>query len=381
MGRLNNDSPTDNRFSGTTIEEGTVINVDKRTYTVDIETRHSAKTLNDIQWMTPYHHTVNGEGFHHIPEIGAIVILCWPSDNTSPFIMGYIGAAAQMVSPDGEQETPSTTGDEGSQSTASFRSGRPELNFGDIAITGRDDNFIILRRGGVLQIGSTQVAQRMYLPITNFIKDFCENYEMATLGGTFNWSVDRNEDDPGGDAPVRYTLHVHEHAQEAKATVRIRHFPIDSGSGDDKTAYEINIAPQGIDTDTGEVTGEKYKLLVTMGGDKTEMIGGSHVLDITEDATWTVGGALSITVSGDATLDGAGTVTIKSGSKVVVDAPRVAIGSAGAAEPFVKGTALLTALAAIQIPVATTPAGMIAQGPPTNLAAFQQALSTKIKGE
>tara|TARA_Y100000310_G_scaffold280655_1_gene300531 strand:+ start:539 stop:928 length:390 start_codon:yes stop_codon:yes gene_type:complete len=129
VGRLNNDSPTDNRFSGTTIEEGTVINVDKRTYTVDIETRHSAKTLNDIQWMTPYHHTVNGEGFHHIPEIGAIVILCWPSDNTSPFIMGYIGAAAQMVSPDGEQETPSTTGDEGSQSTASFRSGRPELNF------------------------------------------------------------------------------------------------------------------------------------------------------------------------------------------------------------------------------------------------------------
>lgn len=381
MGRRNPRSPSHNRYSSAVIEEGVIINVDKRTYTVDIETRHSAKTFNDIQWMTPYHHTNNGEGYHHIPEVGAIVLLCTPSDNTPPFIMGYIGAASAVNSEDGTQEHSSETGDEGSPSNASFRSGRPELNFGDIAITGRDDNFFILRRGGVLQIGSTQVAQRMYLPITNFIKDFCENYEMATLGGTFNWSVDRDEDDPGGDAPVRYTLHVHEHAQEAKATVRIRHFPINSGEGDDKTAYEINIAPQGIDTDTGEVTGEKYKLLVTMGGDKTEMIGGSHTWDITEDATWTVGGNLSITVSGSAELDGTGTVTIKSGQKVVVDAPQVAIGSAGAAEPFVKGTALLTALAAIQIPVATTPAGMIAQGPPTNLAAFQQALSTKVKGE
>ena len=381
MARRNPRSPSHNTYSRSTIEEGVIINVNKATYTVDVETRHSAKTINDLQWLTPYHNTSNGEGYHHMPEPGCIVVLCWPSDNTPPFIMGYIGAASLQQSDDGTPIRPSDAGDEGSANTSSFRSGRPELNFGDIAITGRDDNFFILRRGGVLQIGSTNVAQRIYLPITNFIKDFCENYEMATLGGTFNWTVDRDEDDPGGDAPVRYTLHVHEHAQEAKATVRIRHFPINSGDGDDKTAYEINIAPQGIDTDTGDVTGEKYKLLITMGGDKTEVVGGSHTWDITEDATWTVGGALSITVSGTAKLDGSSTVTIKSGSKVVVDAPQIALGSPAAAEAFIKGTAFITALAAIQIPVATTPSGMIAQGPPTNLAAFQQALSTKVKGE
>lgn len=382
MARRNARSPSHNRYSGSIIEEATIINVNTTTWTVDVETRHSAKTVEDIEWLSPYHHTSNGEGYHHMPEIGAVVMLCAPSDNTPPFIMGYKGSASSMRSEDGDPIRSSDSGDEGSPTTASFRSGRIELNSGDIAMTGRDDNFIILRRGGVLQIGSTRVAQRLYLPITNYIKDFCQNYEMASLGGTLNWSVDQNEDDPGGDAPVRYTLRVHEHAQEAKATVQVRHFPINSGEGEEKTAYEINIAPQGIDTDTGEVTGEKYKLLVTMGGDKTEFVGGSHTVEIEGSSEWSVGGSLRIAVGSTVDLEGNDTITIKSGTKVTLEAPQIALGSAVAAEAFIKGTSFMTALAAISIPVLPTPAGgYIAQGPPVNMPQFQLALSTKIKGE
>ena len=290
MARRNPRSPAHNAYSRAIIEEAEIINVNRKTWTVDVETRHSAKTVEDIAWLSPYHHYKNGEGFHHIPEVGALVHLCFPSDNTPPFVLGYLPAASQEASSGEEEVRPSETGEEGSTTTASFRSGRPSLSPGDISITGRDDNYVILRRGGVVQVGSTQTAQRLYLPITNVIQDFCENYKLTTIGGDLGWTVGRNEDDPSGEAPVQYVLHVHEHAQEAKATVRIRHFPLSSGEGSDKTAYEITIAPQGIDKNTEEVVGETYKLLVTLGGDVSQFIGGSHTAEITGDSNISVGG-------------------------------------------------------------------------------------------
>jgi hypothetical protein len=373
-------APTHNRYDGTIFEEAVIINVDKQTWTCVVETRHSAKTVEDVQWMAPYHHTHNGEGFHHIPEIGATCFLCWPSDNTPPFIAGYKGEASAEESSDDKPIR--STSEEGSRTNTSFRSGRPDLNPGDIAITGRDDNFFVLRRGGVVQIGSTQVAQRMYLPITNFIRDFCENYEMATLGGTLSWTVDRQENDPSGEAPVRFSLHVHEHAQEAKASVRIRHFPINSGEGDEKTAYEINIAPQGIDTETGAVTGENYKLLITMGGDKTEVIGGSRTLTISGDDTVTVQGNRTVTVSGDEAHEVTGQLILTGGPKTIVDGTFVHIGGAAALQPAVLGTVLQAWLLAHIHPVIPNPAsptGFSAGPPEPALApALQAALSQKI---
>ena len=172
------DSPSHDDFSHFRCEEVIVTNVDKKAWTIDVQTRHSAKDVSDVQTMSPYHHFFGGEGIHHMPEVGAIAMLAWPSDNTDPFIMGYKGVAS-VVGPDTTDGDPARSSLEagGSQSNVSFRSNRPDLMPGDIAITTRDENYIILRRGGVVQIGATSIAQRIYIPILNYVKDFSENYE------------------------------------------------------------------------------------------------------------------------------------------------------------------------------------------------------------
>ena len=94
-----------------------------------------------------------------------------------------------------------------------------------------------------------------------------------------------------------------------------------------------------------------------------------------------LGGGLSVRVNDSVEVNAGATITLQTDATVVLKAGNVLLGSNRAAEPYVKGSQLVAALAALQIPVVTTPAGMVAQGPPTNLAQFQAALSSKIRGE
>jgi hypothetical protein len=197
------DAPSHGRYSHFRLEEAVVTDVDRKTYTITVDTKHSSKTVTDIQVGSPYHHHDSGEGIHHLPEVGAICYLAFPSDNTPPFVLTYLGAASVVSTADGTPAR-STPDGAGSDTDVSFRSKRPALNPGDIAITTRDENFLYLRRGGIVQIGATPISQRIYIPILNYIKDFCENYEMQTFGGDVAWTVGRQEDDPSGDAPACY---------------------------------------------------------------------------------------------------------------------------------------------------------------------------------
>ena len=273
------DGPSHSAYSPFRCEEATVTDVNRVAYTVNVTTTHSSKDVVDIQCMVPYHHYLNGEGAHHLPEVGAKCFLAWPSDNCPPFIMGYIGAASELYSDDGDPIQSSEDG-EGSDSNASYKSNRPDLNPGDLAWTTRDENFIILRRGGVLQLGATPVAQRIYLPILNFVKDFAENYDLTTFGGDVSWTVGRDEDDPSANAPATYTFHMNEFSQDAKASVRVTHYPLQGGDGSDKTAWEVVVAPQGISRQDGSVDGEVYRLLVSASGDTAEFVGANRTITV-----------------------------------------------------------------------------------------------------
>jgi hypothetical protein len=365
-------SPSHNRFSHFRCEECTITNVNRKTYTVTAESRHTAKTIEDIQVLAPYHHYANGEGAHHLPEPGAICLVGWPSDNTPPFVMGYLGAASVQNTEDDAPER-STVAAEGSATDASFRSRRPQLNPGDLAFTTRDENFIILRRGGVLQLGSTPISQRVYIPVLNFIKDFCENYEMHTFGGDVSWTVGRQEDDPSGDAPATYTFHMNEFAQDAKATVRVQHLPLGNG---DKAAWQVHIAPQGIDRDDGSVESEVYSLVITTGGDKTEIVGGARNVTVRGNDTLTVEGSRTVDITGDHVTTADGKIeSIASGNNVVAGAV-VKHGSRGASIPHVKGTQLVQLLSTATWIV--DPSTNTAVLSPAAIAQLQTILSQKV---
>jgi len=322
--------------------------------------------------MSPYHNPANGEGIHHLPEVGSICYIAWPNDNTPPFILGYIGAASATVSATDAPARPSVAA-EGSSTDVSFRSRRPKLNPGDIAITTRDENFIMLRRGGVVQIGATPIAQRVYIPVLNYIKDFCENYEMHSFGGDIAWTVGRQEDDPSGQAPATYTFHLNEFSQDAKATVRIQHLPL---GGSDKAAWQVHIAPQGISRDDGTVENEVYSMVITTSGDKAEIVGAGREIHVTGNDELTVGGNRSVTITGDEVTTANGKIESIAAQANVLGGAQVKLGSRLAIKQAVKGPELVQFLAsAIWI---VNPATSTATLSPPSIIALQSILSTKV---
>lgn len=365
-------SPSHNRFSHFRCEECTITDVNRKTFTVTAESRHTAKTIEDIQVLVPYHHYANGEGIHHLPEVGAICLVGWPNDNTPPFVMGYLGAASVEQSTDGAPER-STVAAEGSDTDASFRSRRPQLNPGDIAFTTRDENFIILRRGGVLQIGATPISQRVYIPVLNFIKDFAENYEMHTFGGDVSWTVGRQEDDPSGDAPATYTFHLNEFAQDAKATVRIQHLPL---GGSDKAAWQVHIAPQGIDREDGSVENEKYSMVITTGGNQAEIIGADRSVHVKGNDELTIDGSRTTDITGDDVTTANGKIELIASQNAVLAGLMVKLASRSASDPAVLGRELVQVLSTAMFTV--DPTTNQATPSPAFVAALQTILSRKV---
>lgn len=175
------------------IETGRVIDVDLNTYTLTATTQFTKKPHSGISWATPYQHYANGEGFHFIPEVGSLCWMCFPSDGMRPFILAWRSAM--------------TEGD--------YRGLKPDLNPGDMYLGTRDDNFLILRRGGVVQIGGGPLNQRVFLPLDNSIQDFCENYGLSTPGGDLTWKVERSEKTADGRRPAVLTISAREFAKDS----------------------------------------------------------------------------------------------------------------------------------------------------------------------
>ena len=349
--------PAFSGLAGVIIEEATVVDVNTRNYTVSVVTRHTAKRYDDIHLGHPYFHNENGEGIYMLPEVGAVCQLCRGSDTTPPFILCFIAIPSVLDSDDGTPLRSTAAG--GSATDVSYRGRRLSIIPGDIVLTTRDENFLILRRGGILQIGATDIAQRLYVPIGNLIRDVCENYAMDSLGGNISWTVARQENDPGGNAPVSYFFNVGEYAQDEKASVSVRHFP--SASADDKAAWEVVVAQNGIDRDTGEHTSAKYTMTVALSGEKMEMVGADYTLEVSGNHQVTATGNISYRADGTALLEGGSEAKLKA-AQVILDG-QTFLGSASAGEPAVLGGQLLAYLARLASSLNTLAPGSVE--PPT----------------
>jgi hypothetical protein len=175
------------------IEKGRVIAVDIKGFTVDVRTEHTFKSIPDVPFMVPYCHPAQGEGINVMPEVGSSCWICYPSDNQQkPFVLGW-----------------GMTDEAGS-----YRAGRELLNPGDLHFSGRDGNFIFIRRGGIIQIGATPICQTIYLPIRNILQQFCENYELHSPGGDLTWTVNRSDEDINGHKGTTFMLAAHEYADD-----------------------------------------------------------------------------------------------------------------------------------------------------------------------
>lgn len=318
-----------------TVETCRITNVDITRWSVDAVTEHANKQLFDIQVMSPYFHYINGEGVYTVPEVGALCWVCFPSSGefAAPFILGFQAPHDEV--------------------NESFQSGRQSYNPGDIVMRTRDENFIVLRRGGVIQVGATPTCQRMWIPINNLIRDFCENYELNTFGGELIWEVDRPEKSGDGAALAKFSLLAKQKADDPQYVAEMT---VGSHGEGEPTTMKLVIWSDGTDDRTAQVM-----LEIKNDGDVVWNLEKNHEMNISGEmrtvvekdistetkASWVLSASENIDMyaSGDASLQCSAN-TVKADSHTV-DSSAIKFGSASALEPGVLGLQLVTVLQAI----------------------------------
>lgn len=317
--------PIRSKLTETLIQIGRVLNVNVDKYSVDVTTEFAKKPFTDISFATPYQH-YHGEGIYFMPEVGSMCWICEPSDGGRPFVLAW--AAAQYE------------GD--------YTANKMTLNPGDIYLGTRDENFMILRRGGVVQIGGGPLSQRIFLPIQNTIRDLCENYSLQSLAGNMVWSIGRTEDTTSGKAPANLILECREYASNKNPVARLT-----VGSHGSDSAPIMSLIIKASDDDNAEAT---IDMSMTKAGEIT--------WNVKSDFTFSGKGAYSISVEkelslkskGDMTLEsqansmlkagqevsieGGTKVTVKGSSEVGVEAGQIKLGGSAATHNVVWGDVL-----------------------------------------
>jgi hypothetical protein len=204
-----------------TVQRARVLDVNVTNYTLVVQTELTQKTLAWVSWSSPYMHPHNGEGIYFMPEVGSICWLMEPSDGGMPFVVGWTSLPGK---------------------DRSHRNRRLDLNPGDIYLGTRDENHILLRRGGVVEIGATPLAQRLFLPINNMIKDLCANYSLQTLGGELKWTVGIPEENSYGDQQTTFTINAKEKATDVEHVATVQ---IGSHGADEPTILSLVLRASG----------------------------------------------------------------------------------------------------------------------------------------
>lgn len=246
------------------IIEGVVVDLNFRLWTVDVISKFDQKTFLNIQIGTPYLHNRSGEGIYVFPDIGAKCHICMPSDSSPPYLLDFIMPQETIEQPDAED---GTSGGDGDKEEASFGGGRVRPKAGDIYIRGRNGNFAILHKGGVLQIGSTELAQRIYIPMQNLITDISQNYRHYNTGGAINWFLAAGDSETNPRTIHRQTFRLM--AGDAKASVRVttgllKDLVTEGGDSagklsslnigeDEPVVYEVVLSPELFDADKGSI--------------------------------------------------------------------------------------------------------------------------------
>jgi hypothetical protein len=201
--------PSDSRLRPVRVLKGTVEGRDAVAHTFDVVDEFNG-VHSGIKYAPAYVNSDGGGSFVS-PRIKSVVWLMFPSTGRTPFIFAC--------------ETPPKQLDEGDEAEDpnDFRQGRPVLGEGDHMLASSEQGgFVVLRGSGVLELGASMFAKRIYMPIRNTITDYFENWFAHAAGGALAWTSRREDDRHGVDkTPTEFKLDIKEFA-EGSPIIKVR---------------------------------------------------------------------------------------------------------------------------------------------------------------
>lgn len=346
--------------------QGKVININLARYTVDVYSTFDRKRYMDVPVSSPYMHFARGEGISVFPEVGSLCYICTPGDSSGPFVLAFVMPHENVDTrtDDAQKGTRSTSTPTGS-GDATYAGNRPKAKPGDISLSTRDGNFVRLHRGGVLQIGASELAQRIYVPLRNLVTDISENYDHINTGGTISWGI---QEGPSEKSPPSQYLHTFRiFADDKYADIKLamgrvfnQFTELESGtSNTDETPciMELAIAPQSFDVVTGEArTDQKVEtilhFLLDRDGKMFLQVKDNVKLKCEKKFELTVGEGLDVTVGSDMnfTASGLATFTGKGGAHIKGKVVRIGPGKRPAASQGDLVTSFIMAMPCVIIP-------------------------------
>ena len=165
-----------------------VVRVDPVHFTVDLETIYTHKSLVDVPFASPYAHRDHAGGIFVMPEEGSHCYVANTAEGTRFVVCFVLNPHVNPLTTilDGENAL-STVESEQDDDAPNFRGNRDFLEPGDVYLGTSDGNRIILRKGGMVEIGSTGLSQRMYFPVENLVRDVFQRYEAISPIGSVRW--------------------------------------------------------------------------------------------------------------------------------------------------------------------------------------------------
>ena len=240
------------------IVDGKIVNINLVNWTVDVASTYDRHKYLNIQMGSPYLHFNNGEGIYVMPDVGAKCAVCLPSDSSPPFLLSFLMPVEKVQdasAPDAPQGTNAAHGSVMKNATAArFDGGRPKAKPGDIFIRGRDGNFITLHRGGVLQIGASELSQRIFIPLDNHMLDISERYSHHNVGGSHLWGIAEGQQQQAVANTETYRIFAEDKYADIRITKGFVTSPIaPEGPLAGRVVYEVAIGTKAFDADSGNV--------------------------------------------------------------------------------------------------------------------------------
>ena len=252
---------TFDRLGFVRLEVAIITEIDYENQCYFLRSEMSEQPSYRVPIMSPYIDDQTSAGFKVCPRVGSICIAAQLSDGRR-CILGFL-----------------PTDDTEGKMDAGFE---PMVS-GDMLFQGPEGNFVKIRSGGIVEIGSTPICSTIYLPIRNIIHNISENFIIDTFAGSFEYKVERQEDNGDGHQKCKFLMNVKEFADDENELVRIR-----AGAVTDKIAFSLVIKDSG--------NGENERINVSLLKD------GSINMSIEKDYTFKIKGKISIEAAGDMEL-------------------------------------------------------------------------------